>query len=930
MTSPPNRPRGSARVPGPDPDGPGGSHGPGSYGPGSYPDRSTTRSAGGGRHSASAPGDPDGGAGRYSRDYEPRYGSGGRASVSGAGAGRASVGSASVGSVRPSSPAGPTGRMPAGRASAGRASVGSASVGSASVGSASVGSASVGGAAGRASAGRASVGSARVGGGYGGGGDEPTRLSRAEERKLAEGGEDALKARKKRKRRKRIIASVAVLVMLLGVGTIGGTFYFTSVKLPGQLPTPQASTFLFANGTQMARVGSDEANRKVLQPNQIPDPVKYAVVGAEDASFYKNSGVDVRGLVRSAWNDVTGGQTQGGSTITMQYAKLAENANCASCRGATEKLKEAVVATKLSQSYSKDQILSMYLNTIFFGRGSYGIAAAAQAYYGVSVDKLTPEQAAVIASTIKDPSYFDPTSGNLQAAKGRWAYVLGQMAKLGKYSKKIDAANYPMPMKWDPTTSGPNQGLTQPTGLVVKQVMKELAANGITESDIDSKGYTITTTIDPKVQQDALQAVKDKMQGQMKGLASALVAVQPGTGNVVAYYGGDDGTGFDTAANAHQPGSSFKIYTLEAALENNISIKSIWNGDTSEKFADRGDDGMVHNSDGESCSDAGVIDGHKACTLYEATAMSLNTVFYAIAEKIGRTKIIQKAKDSGINLLVPTSSTTCKAPDSIAMQKMTAQQVSDTCGIGNEISFGQNPVSPLEHANGYATVANNGKYVPEHFVTKVTAPDGKVVYQPKLTSTQAFSPQIAADMDWAMEKVATRPNMKLDDGRPQANKTGTWQYNNSTNQNAHAWMCGFVPKLASVVWVGHAGNDGPIYYNNDPGEEMFGSELPSDIWSAFMDAALKDMNIPSQDFPTPKFVGSVSAGQYAAPAPKPSKSTKPEPNPSSTEPGGGRHHNSPTPNPSTSSTCTSWFGCTTSTATPTPPGNGQQQNNGTG
>lgn len=836
-----------------------------------------------------------------------------------------------MGSVRPSSP-GPTGRIPtshaaggaaAGRASAGRASVGGASVGGASAGRASVGSASVGGAAGRAS-----VGSARVGG-YG---DEPTHLSRAEERRLAEGGEGAVLARKKAKRKRRIIASIAVLVMVIGLGTIGGTFYFTSVKLPGQLPTPQASTILYGNGTQLARVGSSEANRRVLQPKQIPDNVKYAVVGAEDASFYKNSGVDLRGIVRSAWNDVSGGSTQGGSTITMQYAKLAENANCDTCRGATEKLKEAVVATKLSQSYSKDKILSMYLNTIFFGRGSYGIAAAAQAYYGVSVDKLTAEQAAVIASTIKDPSYFDPLSGNLAAAKGRWAYVLGQMTKMHKYNKPIDAKNYPMPIKWNAATSGPNQGLSQPTGLVVTQVMKELAAHGISESDVDSKGYTIQTTIDPKAQKDAEQAVKDKMQGQMKGLASALVAVQPGTGNIVAYYGGDDGTGFDNASNAHQPGSSFKIYTLEAALENNISIKSLWNGDPSEKFADRGGDGMVHNSDGEQCKDQGVQNGHDICSLYEATAQSLNTVFYAIAEKIGRTKILQKAKDSGIDVMVPTSGGSCKAAASISLQKLTAQQAAESCGIGNEVSFGQNPVTPLEHASGYATVANNGKYVPEHFVTKVTAPDGSTVYQPKETSTQVFSPAIAADMDWAMEKVATRPNMKLDDGRQQANKTGTWQYGDNNNENSQAWMCGFVPQLSSVVWVGHAGNDGPIYYNNDPGEEMFGSELPSDIWSAFMDAALKDMKAEAQNFPTPRFVGSISSGQFAAPAPKPTKTPKknPTPDPSDTNQGGGRGRWSPSPQPTQSQPCTI-FGCNQTSPPPSqgPPG-GQAQPNATG
>ena len=407
---------------------------------------------------------------------------------------------------------------------------------------------------------------------------------------------------------------------------------------------------------------------------------------------------------------------------------------------------------------------------------------------------------------------------------------------------------------------GANQGLTLPTGAVAAQVVKELAAHGITRTDLESKGYTIRTTIDAKAQRDAENAVAGKLRGQQPGLASALVAVRPGTGEVVAYYGGPDGTGFDTAASPHPPGSSFAIYPLEAALESGISVKSLWNGDPSEHFADRAGDGSVHNADDESCEDAGTRDGHDACTLYDATAMSLNTVYYALAEKIGRTRILQAAKDSGIDTLVPAGADAC--PSSISLRTMTAQQAAATCGIGNEVGFGQNLVTPLEHADGYATVANDGRHVPEHFVTKVTAADGHVVYQPRLTGTQAFSPQVAADLDWTLGKVATRPNMKLADGRPQANKTGTWEYGGSPDQNAHAWMCGYVPRLASVVWLGHQSADGPIYYNNDPNQQMYGSELPSDIWSAFMDAALKDLNLPAQDFPAPAFTGSTTAGQF--------------------------------------------------------------------
>jgi membrane peptidoglycan carboxypeptidase len=408
---------------------------------------------------------------------------------------------------------------------------------------------------------------------------------------------------------------------------------------------------------------------------------------------------------------------------------------------------------------------------------------------------------------------------------------------------------------------GANQGLTRPTGLVVMQVVKELAAHGITQNDIETKGYTIRTTIEAKAQRDAEAAVAAKMKGQQQGLDAALVAVRPGTGEVVAYYGGSDGTGSDAASSPHQPGSSFAIYPLEAALENGISVKSLWNGNSSERFADRAS-GSVDNADGTSCQDAGTRGGQDVCTLYQATVMSLNTVYYALAEKLGRVRILQAAKDSGVSTLVPTSGGDCHARESIQLQQLTAQQAAETCGIGNEVSFGQNPVTPLDQASGYATVAANGTATTEHFVTKVVAANGTTVYRSKTSRTRAFSAHTAADLDWTMRKDATRPNMKLADGRPQATKTGDWQYGNSTNQNADAWMCGYVPQLASVVWIGHDWNAAPIYYNNDPNQEMFGSELPSDIWSAFMDAALKDLNIPSQDFPAPAFTGSSTAGQF--------------------------------------------------------------------
>ncbi|MEV0840017.1 transglycosylase domain-containing protein [Actinocatenispora sera] len=967
MTSPPNRPRGSARVPGPDPDGPGGVRDAGQPGRHSVPgnhsstgnhgvaggDYGTARHGaagadqpyrrglgGGGGRAADRPGAgtyggsarPTGSTGSAPREPGTAYGRPARHGAddeppngrhSAGGGGRHSTepptGSASVG--------GATRRSAFGSGATGSASVGSASVGSASVGSASVGSASVGG----AGMGRATVRPAGPDGPTDFFRDDGSPLSRAEERRRSH---ETPKARKKRRRRRRIIAGVAVLLLLTGIGTIGGAFYFTNVTLPGQLPTPQASTFYYDDGkTPMARLGASDSNRNVVDIDKVPERVQYAVVAAEDNTFFTNSGVDVKGTIRALWNNVTGGDTQGASTITQQYAKLSEDANTAADRTYTQKLKEAVVAVKLDQKYSKKQILGFYLNAVYFGRGAYGIQAAAKVYYNKDISKLTTEEAAVLASVIKDPSQDDPAV-NKKLAQARWEYTLRQMTKLGKYDKSISLANYPMPKKPKANT-GASFGLDKPTGFVVTQVINELARNRTlsdastyakareeTKQRLETGGYKIVTTINKKAEEDAISSAHEVMNGDQEykdaqkqnkhRLATALVSVQPGTGKVIAYYGGDDGTGFDMAANPHQPGSSFKVYSLALGIKDGISVKSLWNGDEAEKFDDRGGDGKVHNSDGEHCSDGGMdAQGHELCTLSKATVMSLNTVFYALTQKLGKDKVLDFAHQAGINMIMSDGSNG-KPAHKFDLNTVSAQDAVAQGGLGNEIGFGQYPVTPLDHANGYATLAAGGKYSTEHFVTKVTDSHGVQVELPKVKHRQLFDASTAADLDWVLKQVAGNERQKIDPPRDQANKTGTWEWPNKEgiNANSHAWMCGYVPQLATVVWIGRKKGDGPIY--NMWGAPMYGSEYPSYIWKAYMSKAVQDLHMPPQNFPPPVYGGSKTAGQVASssPSPKPTHSTNPHPTgrpTNSVTPPGGWPPGTGTPSDGPSSpTCNIW------------------------
>ncbi|GIF69879.1 penicillin-binding protein 1A [Asanoa ishikariensis] len=777
----------------------------------------------------------------------PSSPAGGSASVPSS-AGRATVGRASA-SV-PSSPA---------SGSSGRASVGSASVGSASVGSASVGSASVGG-AGRARVGRASVGGPGESGPGGPGGPNgpvgPGSRSRS-------GG-----SRPKRSRRKKMInwaiAGFAVVVILAGAGLVGGTYYTTNVVVPDKIDLPLASTIYASDSkTQIAKLG--EYNRTFVSIQQIPEYVQHAVAAAEDRKFYEHSGVDYVGIARAAWNNFTGGERQGASTITQQYARNAIKGLDDATYG--RKVREAVMASKLNDEFDKNKIMEMYLNTIYFGRGAYGIEAAAQTYFSKSVSKLSVAEGAVLAGVIKQPvpsathKGFDP-GYNKDEAQSRWAYVLGGMVDKGWLNAAEKPTEYP---KVNPLPSDKacftDCGVNTPLGNVINYVRDEMIGMDIPGCDLENcarlikdGGFKVQTTININMQREMESAIQrskkgSELAGQPKNLMAAGVAVDPGSGRVLAYYGGDNGTGHDYAGKnveagqltgGHAPGSSFKIYTLAAALEAGISLDSRW--DATDYEVPGTEIKVINAGRKPSCA--------KSCTLRESTVQSYNVPFYHIAEKVGADKVIEMARRAGVSTMWTNDPV---KPYDLNSKKT---KIGKSAPFYYVVGYGAYPITVLDHANGLATLANRGVYNKAHFVISVQkkneAGAWETVGGEQRKPKQLIKTEVADDVNDVLQEISGG----LNGGRPATGKTGTWELNEKSSDNAHAWMLGATPQIATAVWVGNVGGEKAI--KDKYGNKIQGASLPKDIWKRFMNDASKNMDI--ERFKPGTHIGDPDAG----------------------------------------------------------------------
>ena len=616
-----------------------------------------------------------------------------------------------------------------------------------------------------------------------------------------------------------------ILLTLLGLFVIGAAAFAvayaaTSVPQPNDLANAQASIIYYSDGTtEMDRIS--EVNRESVPLTQIPLHVQRALLAAEDRTFYQNSGVSPSGIARAIVVALKGGPTQGGSTITQQYVK---NYFLTQDRTISRKLKEFIISIKIDQQESKNTILANYLNTIYYGRGAYGIETAAKAYFGVDVSKLTVAQGALLASVIRGPSFYDPALGASQKANAvaRVNYVLDGMVTEGWLSPAARAA------ATFPATLGRAKTAKAGTvGYITREVRRELTAKlHLSVTDIDRGGLRIVTTINRRAQVFAVKAVADNLpSGQdsaklLNKLHVGLTAIRPGDGAIVAMYGGEDYSKVQLNSSTDaimQGGSTFKVFGLLAALQKDMSTKTRYSGFSPQyfsQFKDTGNGrGQVKNFGNEQF---GTID------LRTALAHSVNTVFAQL----------------NIDLAAPGTRAA-----GVRDAAILAGLPKTTPGLSTNMTniFGTASPHVIDMANAYATIAAQGKRATPYIISRVTSADKSIDYKVKKALSPAFDKKVTADVTDAMTHVVTEGTGRgaRDLGRPAAGKTGT------TSANKAVWFDGFTPQLATAVGIYQGLGTKTITVDNIG--EVTGGTIPVAIWTEFMKAALQGQKVI--DFP---------------------------------------------------------------------------------
>jgi membrane peptidoglycan carboxypeptidase len=659
----------------------------------------------------------------------------------------------------------------------------------------------------------------------------------------------------------------------MGIGTlaticmVGVAYAMVKVPKVNADATVQGSTIYYSDGkTVMGKIGS---SRTIVPLNQISKPMQDAALAAEDRKFYQESAISPTGIARAVLNNLSGGNTQGGSTITQQYVK---NAYLDQQRTFTRKFKELFIAVKVGKQQDKQTILQNYLNTIYFGYGANGVEAAAQAYYGpkVHAKDLTVPQAAVLAATIKQPEYYDPRSKGQQHidALQRYDFVLDGMVKM----KTLSQADYLKYKDHPAMTQKTKQSSTYAgqKGYLIQRVKNAMHNRSISEQDLETKGLKIYTTWNKDLQAKAQTAVEHTISANHlpSDTRIGLVSINPNNGEIEAAYGGKDYLKryVDDAFYATaQVGSGFKPYVLATALSQDIGLKSQFDASAPAWIDTKGDRVspntagafQVHNDEGNPVQ--------PVVNLVTATAKSYNTVYVPLGFKAGSDKVLNLAEQAGL------------PHDAMAPH------------VGQSGFFlGQASMSPLDQATGYATIANDGEYIRPHTIRKVLDSQFHPYQQAKWQTVEhhrAFNADVAHDVQYALQAVVKTGGTGFRaalPGRQVAGKTGT------TNQNKAAWFNGFTSKQL-VTSVGMWRYDDPVTKGKHKHAGRYvamqnvgglavvnGGDFPARIWHDYMSSALQGKPVTS--FPPPAWVGNSTA--FATPSPTPT----PDPTPSVTPP----------------------------------------------
>lgn len=601
--------------------------------------------------------------------------------------------------------------------------------------------------------------------------------------------------------------------IILGILTVAWMYVTTDIPQPDKIAMADKTKVYYADGK--TEIGSfAEQNREIINCSVLKPYVGNAIIASENRSFYKDGGIDLKGIGRAIIHNVTSKGRWGGSTITQQYAERYYLGETKTYLG---KLHEAILALKIAQTQDKSTVLCNYMNTIYLGRGAYGIQAAAKAYFGVEAKDLTLSQAAMLAGIIPAPSSWDPAIMPKEANM-RFKRVLRIMLK-DKYITSEEYKNAKMPQTINQTKQNMYAG---PQGYLLQMVRSELTSGGaFTKEDLDTGGYRIITTID-KAKQDLMFNVASPTAGARgitpQGVQTGAMSVNPKDGSIISVYAGDDylSKPLNNATQAlYEPGSTMKPFALIGAIQAGTNLNTLFNGNTGLKF--KGIEKPVNNF---ANTNWGMIN------LYKATANSVNTPFMALQEKLGQKGVANTAVMAGLN----------------------AQRVN---GKNPFTVLGNDPVHISEIARAYSTIANQGRRPDLHIVSSVKNPDGKEFYRAPTVGKQVFA---AADMALAIKAMqgvvqyGTSPEVR-GVGKPIAGKSGT------ANDASACSFVGFTPSVLTVfaIWNPDAqGNPLPVpTFRGYPG----GIGYSAHLFTRYMRAALA--GTAAEKFPEAKDNGKI-------------------------------------------------------------------------
>jgi penicillin-binding protein 1A len=629
----------------------------------------------------------------------------------------------------------------------------------------------------------------------------------------------------------------------------------TSVEEPLFLDSLDQRSLVFDVNGQLLATLYGEQNRAPVSLDEIPAPVRDAIIAVEDEDFYSHDGVNLRATVRALFENVSAGSVeQGGSTITMQVVK---NSILSNEQTLERKTREAILALRLEEELSKDQILERYLNTAYFGNGAYGVQAAAETYWGVDVGELDWGQAALLAALIRNPNNYNPIHFPEVAAERR-RLALDRIVDVGLLTQdEADVYAFePLPTEVIRITPPPDDYFVEE----VKQQLLDDPRFGLGDTyeerynAVFSGGLRIHTTLDFRMQLLATQARDDILPGDTPGLVAyryqgeeyqataVVVTTDVRTGAVRALVGGP---GFDqwrfniaTQGEGRQAGSSFKTFVLAAALESGIVPTDTISGTAPCFIPNPGgteDPAQIDNY-GESRGGTG--------NLVSQTQRSSNCAYARLGQVVGLDRVIEVARRMG----------------------MTGRME----GVPS-LPIGSMEVHPIEMAAAYASLGNDGIHNDPYYIDRIEDAEGNVIYEHHADGTRAVSRQTARLATEVLEAnvtggTGTRARVA---GQPTAGKTGTAQ------QSHDAWFVGYTPQYATAVWMGVPGAQIPMY--NVGGISVTGGSYPARIFGQFMNAVLdgaepgtfpdpaptrrgRELRPPYEERPAPSSSGSRSGG----------------------------------------------------------------------